>query len=73
MTGLDKKLQACPFVWEWCKFKGETFFATLNYESSLKQNRVMLDLCYCATTALNNIVLKTIPYSPGNFEAVEWA
>lgn len=73
MSALDKKIDECPFIWEWCNFKGESYFAILNYESSLRQNRVMLDLCYCVTKALNNIVLKTVPYSPGNFDPVDWA
>ncbi len=70
---LDEKIEQCPYIAGWCNFKGEAYFALLNYESSLKQNRVMLDLSYCATKALNNIVLKTVPYSQANFEPVEWA
>jgi len=65
---LDQKINTCPVIYDWVKFKGEVVFGAMNYEKSKAQNRVMIDIHYCATEALNNIVEKTVPYSAKNFE-----
>lgn len=57
----------CPVCFDWCVFKGETYFGMINYERSIKARRPMIDLAYCATRGLNNVVLKTVAYSAKNF------
>jgi len=43
----------CP-VMEWVEYKGEKLVACLNYQESEKQQKPILDLSYCMTTALND-------------------
>jgi hypothetical protein len=50
-------LDGCPLIFGWCRYNGRIFFADLNYEESVKANKPVFDLAYCATKALNNIYL----------------
>ena len=52
----------CPVKCQWLEYKGETYFGILNYERSIKSHKPMIDLSFCATRALNNIVIKTVQY-----------
>jgi hypothetical protein len=53
---------------DWIDYKGETYFAMVNFEESEKVNIPMIDLCYCATAGLiNNRVLKTVRYNKIKF------
>jgi hypothetical protein len=58
----------CPVFYDWTEYKGETYFAILNYERSITARRPMIDLCYCATKAMNGIVEKTVQYSKKHFK-----
>lgn len=51
-------LKNCPIVFDWITYNGETYFASLNWEASVRKNKPVFDLAYCATKALNNIFLK---------------
>lgn len=69
---LEDRMYKCPFIFEWCEYKGETYFAALDYEKSIKSNRVVLNLHYCATAALNNsILIKTVTYIPSKFQYIQ--
>lgn len=56
-----------PIVSDWCEYKGEIYFTSPNYEATKKAGKPMLDLSYCATRALNNIVLKTVQWDKKKF------
>lgn len=43
----------CPLVFDWCRYNGHIYFASLNYEESEKAQHPVFDLAYCATKALN--------------------
>lgn len=58
----------CPISFQWVEFKGETMFAGINYDRSVKVGRPMIDLHYCATTACNGVVLKTVQYDKKKFK-----
>lgn len=58
----------CPVISNWVEYKGETYFAILNYEQSIKSHRPMIDLSYCATRAMNGIVMKTVQYDKNKFK-----
>ena len=60
-------IKNCPLSFDWVEYKGETFFGALNYERSLKAKRAMIDLSYCATKAMNEIVLKTVAWDAKKF------
>jgi hypothetical protein len=61
-------IMKCPVFCQWVEFKGETYFAGLNYERSIKAGRPMIDLSYCATRYMNANYLKTVQYSEKHFK-----
>lgn len=52
----------------WILYKGTHVFAQINYERSKKANRPMYDISYCATKALNGIVLFCCQYNKKHFK-----
>jgi hypothetical protein len=75
MTEFDKVLATipkyilnCPVFFDWTNYKGEDVFGVLNYERSVKAKRPMIDICYCATKAMNNNVMKTVQYDKRHFK-----
>lgn len=73
---MKKMLYKLPVIFDWVEFKGETVFAGVNYERSLKAHRPMMDIFYCATRALNHVVLFTTQWDKRKFApsrlAHEW-
>lgn len=68
LSPLELKLANCPYVFDWCKYKGKVYFAALNYDKSMQAQHPIIDLHYCATAALNNnLIEKTVRYNPKNF------
>lgn len=60
------------FLWgDWVYYKGELKFVMVNVQKSETCNRPIIDICYCATRALNNIVEKSVNYVPDNFRPKE--
>lgn len=55
---LPKWMDGCPLVFDWCKYNGEVYFASLNYAESDKMGKPVFDLAYCATRALNGLFIK---------------
>lgn len=65
---LPKYLENEALPWMiWIHYKGEECVACVNYERSLKAKRPMIDISYCMTKALNNIVLQTVAFNPKHF------
>ena len=56
-----------PFCYGWAKYKGDTKFVMVNHERFLKAKKLMVDLHYCATVALNRIVERTVQYDRSKF------
>lgn len=54
---IPKWMNECPMVFSWCRYNGQIYFASLNYEESEKAQWPVFDLAYCATKAMNNIFL----------------
>lgn len=67
LSKVPRYILDCPVFHNWIEYKGETFYAMLNYERSLESKRPMIDLCHCATRALNGIVIKTVQYDKNKF------
>lgn len=65
---LPKYIQNCPLFNDWTMYKGEVYFAQLNYERSEAIKRPMFDLSYCATVAFNGIVSKTVVWHKDKFQ-----
>lgn len=67
---IERLFMSCPLSVNWCKYKGETYFAGLNWERSIKAKRLMFDLSYCATAYLAGgppIVEKTVAWETKKF------
>ena len=47
----------CPLCFDWCRYNGRIYFASLNYDESEKIGKPIFDLAYCATRAMNGIFL----------------
>ena len=54
----DNFIHQCPLVEGWCKYSNEIYYASLNYDESIKKQKPVFDLAYCATKAMNGIFLK---------------
>jgi hypothetical protein len=63
----EEKLLKLPIVSDWLEYKGEIYYGIINYEETERVGRPMMDLHYCATKALNNIVLKTVQWDKKKF------
>lgn len=58
----------CPLIApEWCEYKGEVYVGELNYERSKQSKRIMIDLSFCMTKALNQSIMKTVMWNPKKF------
>lgn len=64
----EEKLMKLPVVSDWIEYKGEIYYMIINYEETERVGRPMVDLSYCATKALNNIVLKTVQWDKSKFK-----
>jgi hypothetical protein len=59
MTKIEElTIKAIEIANDWCEYNGETYYASLNYEESVRRGKPVFDLAYCATKAFNNIFLK---------------
>jgi hypothetical protein len=64
---MNRMLLKLPIVFDWVEFKGETVFAGINYAASDKAGKPMMDIFYCATRALNHVVLFTTQWDKSKF------
>lgn len=53
---------------DWVEYRGETYFAMVDVQKSLRCGRPVIDLAYCATRGMNNVVLKTVNYNADLFK-----
>jgi hypothetical protein len=68
LANIPKFIIDCPVVFDWVNYKGEDVFGVLNYERSVKAKRPMIDICYCATKAMDNNVMETVQYNKKHFK-----
>lgn len=68
-ANLPKYLLGENLPWmQWVRFNSVECVATVNIERSLKAKRAMIDIHYCMTKALNNIVEQTVKFNPRSFQ-----
>ncbi len=60
-------LERLPITLDWVKYKGESCVAQINWEVTKKAGRPMMDLSYCMTKALNQVILKTVQWDKNKF------
>lgn len=65
---ISRMVNKLPVVFDWVELKGETVFAGFNYDASLKAGKPMFDIYYCATRALNDVVLFTTQFDKNKFK-----
>ena len=68
MSKAGKMFFTCPVVFDWVAFKGDIYFAGLNYQASEKAGKPMMDMYYCATQACNHNVLFTTQFDKNKFK-----
>lgn len=60
-----------PYWMNWVYYKGDKCVASVNYEKSLRAHRPIMDIHYCMTRAMNNIVERTVNWNPEHFKPAE--
>jgi hypothetical protein len=65
---IPKWMLKCPVAFEWWYYDDVKIFAGINYERSVSAKKPMIDIHYCATKALNGVVLKTVQYDKKRFK-----
>lgn len=55
---IPKYVKEDSIIYDWCLYNGEKYFAVWNYEESERRGKLVIDLAYCATKAMNGIFLK---------------
>lgn len=65
---IKRMVDRLPLIFDWVEYKGETVFVGFNYETSEKAGRPMMDIFYCATRALNHMVLFTTQWDKSKFK-----
>lgn len=71
LASVPKYILESPITADWVDYNGKRKFAMLNFEESIKREKLMIDLCYCATAGLINFrVEKTVPYSKKRFKII---
>ncbi|WP_460671679.1 hypothetical protein [Larkinella ripae] len=56
-----------PFCVDWVTYKGETCFAGIDFEKSVRCGRPIIEVAHCATRYLNGVIIKTVNYDPKHF------
>jgi hypothetical protein len=64
---VSQMFERLPVLYDWAEYKGETYFVCANPEASERAGKPMMDICYCATEALNNNVLFTVQFDKSKF------
>lgn len=64
---IDRMFLKLPVVFDWYQYKGEIYFVSINREATEKARKPMVNLHYCATKALNNIVMKVVQFDKRKF------
>lgn len=69
-TAIDPMFQDLPYwlFMNWVEYKGETYFVMVDVNKSLACHRPIVNLSYCATKAMNGLVLKSVNYKPEDFK-----
>ncbi len=68
---LPSWIEKCPLMMDWCVFKGEIYFAVIDWEESEKRQKPVFDLAYCATSGLNGIFLRKGVWEKNKFQPWE--
>lgn len=61
----------CPIVFDWVEVDSEVGFGQINYEKSYKTGKLLIDISYCATRAINQNIERTILYNPDRIKLTD--
>lgn len=62
-----KMLMKLPVCIDWVKYKGEDVVIQWNLEATEKARKPMLDVSYCMTKALNQVIDETVQWDKSKF------
>ncbi len=65
---IDNMLMKLPICCDWVRYKGEDVVAQWNYEATEKAKKPMVDISYCMTRALNQIIDSTVQWDKNKFQ-----
>ncbi len=65
---LNKMINKLPFVFDWVNYKGEDVVAQINLEATKKAKKPMLDISYCMTKAINQVIIATVQFDKSKFK-----
>lgn len=68
MDRYQKMLLRLPIACDWVIYEGEDCVAQINYEATVKAGKPMVDISYCMTRALNQVILKTVQWDRRKFK-----
>ena len=64
----ERMLMRLPFCLDWVNYKGDDVVAQWNLEATIKANKPMVDISYCMTKALNQVILETVQWDKSKFK-----
>ncbi len=67
-SAADRMLMRLPVCVDWVKYKGNDVVVQWNFEATKKAKKPMVDVSYCMTKALNQVILKTVQWDKRRFK-----
>lgn len=67
-SATDRMLMRLPVCMDWVNYKGEDVVIQWNFEATEKAKKPMVDVSYCMTKALNQVILKTVQWDKKHFK-----
>jgi len=67
-SATDKMLMRLPVCIDWVNYKGEDVVIQWNFEATEKAKKPMVDISYCMTKALNQVILETVQWDKSKFK-----
>lgn len=64
---VESMLMKLPICCDWVNFKGEDVVAQWNFEATAKARKPMIDISYCMTKALNQVIDETVQWDKKKF------
>lgn len=61
-------LMRLPVCFDWVNYKGKNVAMQWNLEATIKAKKPMVDISYCMTQALNQIIDETVQWDKSKFK-----
>lgn len=67
-SAAHRMLMRLPVCIDWVNYKGEDVVIQWNVEATEKAKKPMVDVSYCMTKALNQVILETVQWDKKKFK-----